>query len=76
MTIDLGQVRSLSNLGLTLDSASPSASATIELASTAGNWQQIRALKDIALGPGHPMYFPLPDGTQAERNLVSRPQYT
>ena len=33
LTVDLGQVRSLSDLGITLDAASPSASATIELAS-------------------------------------------
>src|SRR5580700_10027957 len=52
LDVDLGQVRALSDLGITLDSASPSASATIELASTAGNWQQVRALKDIALDPG------------------------
>ena len=42
LTVDLGQVRSLADLGLTLDAASPSASATIELASTAGAWQQER----------------------------------
>ena len=65
LNVDLGQVRALSDLGITLDSASPSASATIELASTAGNWQQIRALKNIALDPGSPMYFPLPRGTHA-----------
>ena len=65
LDVDLGQVRALSDLGITLDSASPSASATIELASTAGNWQQTRGLKDIALDPGSPMYFPLPPGTQA-----------
>jgi arabinogalactan endo-1,4-beta-galactosidase len=65
LDVDLGQVRTLSDLGITLDSASPSASATIELASTAGNWQQIGALKDLALDPGNPVYFPLPGGTQA-----------
>jgi arabinogalactan endo-1,4-beta-galactosidase len=65
LSVDLGQVKALSDLGITLDSASPSASATIELASTAGNWQQVRALKDIALDPGSPMYFPLPAGTHA-----------
>jgi arabinogalactan endo-1,4-beta-galactosidase len=65
LTVDLGQVRALSDLGITLDAASPSASATIELASTAGNWQQPRALENIALDPGNPMYFPLPGGTQA-----------
>ncbi|HSZ38862.1 MAG TPA: discoidin domain-containing protein [Trebonia sp.] len=36
VTVDLGQIRSLSDLGITLDDTSPSASATIELASRAG----------------------------------------
>jgi arabinogalactan endo-1,4-beta-galactosidase len=65
LTVDLGQVRSLSDLGITLDAASPSASATIELAPVAGDWQQIRALKDVALDPGSPMYLPLPAGSAA-----------
>jgi hypothetical protein len=65
LTVDLGQVRSLANLGLTLDAASPSASATIELASTAGAWQQVPALRNIALDPGNPLYFPLPSGSRA-----------
>ena len=64
LTVDLGQVRSLADLGLTLDAASPSASATIELASTAGAWQQVPALHDIALDPGNPLYFPLPPGSR------------
>src|ERR1700721_3051296 len=59
LTVDLGQVRALADLGITLDSASPSASATIELASTAGNWRQPSALRDLALDPGSPMYVPL-----------------
>jgi arabinogalactan endo-1,4-beta-galactosidase len=59
LTVDLGQSRALTDLGLTLDNASPSASATIEYASTAGDWQQASALKDLALDPGNPMYFPL-----------------
>src|SRR5207244_3475213 len=65
LTVDLGQVRSLADLGLTLDAVSPSASATIELASTAGAWQQVPALHDIALDPGNPLYFPLPSGSRA-----------
>ncbi|MGH3180104.1 MAG: glycosyl hydrolase 53 family protein, partial [Streptosporangiaceae bacterium] len=65
LTVDLGQVRSLADLGLTLNAASPSASATIELASTAGAWQQVPALHDIALDPGNPLYFPLPSGSRA-----------
>ena len=64
LTVDLGQVRSLDDLGLTLDPASPSASATIELAGTAGAWQQVPALRDVALDPGHPLYFPLPSGSR------------
>lgn len=65
LTVDLGQARSLSDLGITLDSASPSASATVELASTAGDWQQPPALRDVALDPGSPMYLPLPAGSKA-----------
>ena len=34
LTVNLGQVRSLSDLGITLDSSSPSASATIKTAAT------------------------------------------
>lgn len=65
LTIDLGQVRALDDLGITMDSASPSASASIKLATTAGDWQQIRALHNVALDPGSPMYFPLPRPTSA-----------
>jgi arabinogalactan endo-1,4-beta-galactosidase len=65
LTVDLGQLRRLGDLGITLDSASPSASASIELAATAGDWQQAPALHDLALDPGSPMYVPLPAGTSA-----------
>ena len=65
LTVDLGQVRDLSDLGLTLDSSSPSASATIQVASQAGDWQSVPAAKNIALDPGNPMYFRLPRGTRA-----------
>jgi arabinogalactan endo-1,4-beta-galactosidase len=65
LTVDLGQVRSLSDLGLTLDAASPSADATIEVASQAGDWQPVPAARNLALDPGNPMYVPLPRGTRA-----------
>ncbi len=65
LTVDLGQVRSLSDLGITLDSASPSASATIKTAATSGNWQTVPAASNVALDPGNPMYIPLPPGTRA-----------
>jgi arabinogalactan endo-1,4-beta-galactosidase len=65
LTVDLGQVRALSDLGITLDSSSPSASATIKTAATSGNWQTVPAASNVALDPGNPMYIPLPRGTQA-----------
>jgi arabinogalactan endo-1,4-beta-galactosidase len=65
LTIDLGQVRSLDDLGITLDTTSPSANATIQIASTAGAWQPVPAARNVALDPGNPMYVPLPNGTRA-----------
>ncbi len=65
LTVDLGQVKALTDLGITLSATSPSASATIQLSDTPGAWRQVAALRDIALDPGNPMYFPLPSGTRA-----------
>jgi len=65
LTVDLGQVRELTDLGITMDATSPSASATIQVASQAGAWQAVPAAKNIALDPGNPMYIPLPRGTRA-----------
>ena len=65
LVVDLGKVRSLTDLGITLDATSPSANATIDIASQAGNWQAVPAARNVALDPGNPMYFPLPPGTQA-----------
>lgn len=59
LTVDLGQVRSLTDLGITLDASSPSADATIEVASQAGDWHALPSAKNIALDPGQPMYVPL-----------------
>jgi arabinogalactan endo-1,4-beta-galactosidase len=65
LVIDLGQVRSLNDLGITLDATSPSASATIQVATQSGDWQPVPAARNVALDPGNPMYVPLPGGTQA-----------
>ena len=65
LVVDLGQIRSLSDLGVTLDATSPSADATIEVASQAGGWRPVMEARNIALDPGNPMYVPLPPGTQA-----------
>src|SRR5450755_921312 len=53
----------MTDLGLTLDSAGPSADATIEVASQPGNWRTVPAARNIALDPGQPTYIPLPRGT-------------
>jgi arabinogalactan endo-1,4-beta-galactosidase len=63
LTVDLGQARALTDLGITLDSTSPSADATIEVASQPGAWQTVPAARNIALDPGQPMYIPLPRGS-------------
>jgi arabinogalactan endo-1,4-beta-galactosidase len=65
LVVDLGQARALSDLGITLDASSTSASATIKVATQAGNWQAVPAARNVALDPGNPMYVPLPRGTQA-----------
>ena len=65
LTVDLGQARALDDLGITLDASSPSASAAIQLATTAGDWQPGPELKDVALDPGSPLYLPLPGNTTA-----------
>jgi arabinogalactan endo-1,4-beta-galactosidase len=65
LVVDLGQVRLLDDLGITLDATSPSADATIKVASQAGDWQAVPAARNVALDPGNPMYLPLPHGTRA-----------
>jgi arabinogalactan endo-1,4-beta-galactosidase len=65
LTVDLGQARALDDLGITLDASSPSASATIELAATSGDWQSVPGQSNVALDPGSPMYLPLPKNTTA-----------
>ena len=55
LVVDLGQVRSLSDLGITLDASSPSASATIKIATQSGDWQAVPAARNVALDPGNPI---------------------
>ena len=65
LTIDLGQQRSLNGIGITLDAAAPSADATIQLASSPGQWTTLRSATNLALDAGNPMYLPLPGRTTA-----------
>lgn len=57
LTIDLGQVRDLDGLGITLDESSPSASAIVQAGTSAGALTDLPSEKNIALDPGTPMYF-------------------
>jgi arabinogalactan endo-1,4-beta-galactosidase len=65
LTVDLGQVRSLDGLGITLDSSSPSASAIVQAGTSASALTGLPDEKNIALDPGSPMYFTVPAGTRA-----------
>jgi arabinogalactan endo-1,4-beta-galactosidase len=71
LTIDLGQVRLLDGLGITLDAASPSADATIQLATNSGQWTTLPTAQNVALDPGNPMYIQVPRGTQARYAQLS-----
>ena len=71
LTIDLGQARSLDGLGITLDAASPSADATIALATGSGQWTTLPSATNVALDPGNPMYFTLPWHTTARYAQLS-----
>lgn|GEM_PF-933989 len=59
LTVDLGQVRQLDGLGITLDNSSSSARASISVATQEGQWQPVPEAQNIALDPGNPMYVPL-----------------
>lgn len=59
LTVDLGQVRQLDGIGITLDNASSYASASISVATQPGQWQALAQARDIALEPGQPLYVPL-----------------
>src|SRR5438309_1193751 len=71
LTIDLGQARFLDGLGITMDASSPSADATIQLATTSGQWTTLPTGQNVALDPWSPMYLPLPRGTQARYTQIN-----
>jgi arabinogalactan endo-1,4-beta-galactosidase len=66
LTVDLGQVRKLDGVGITLDNASSSANAMVSLATQPGAWHTVPSARNVALDPGNPMYLALgPGGTMA-----------
>jgi len=46
--VDLGQVRNLDGIGITLDNASSSANAAISLATAQGDWHTLPTAHNIA----------------------------
>lgn len=70
LTVDLGQVRNLDGIGITLDNASSSANATISLATQQGDWHTLPTARNIALDPGSPLYVPL-GSSSAQGHLPS-----
>jgi hypothetical protein len=58
-------VRPLDGIGITLAAASPSASAVIDVASTAGDWATLPTARLLALDLPAPLYVPVPPGTRA-----------
>ncbi|HET7014899.1 MAG TPA: glycosyl hydrolase 53 family protein [Streptosporangiaceae bacterium] len=72
LTVDLGQVRDLNGIGVTLDNASSYANAQISLATTPGDWHVVPTAKNIALDPGNPMYLPLSQRGGGPRELQAR----
>ena len=54
LTVDLGQVRQLDGIGITLDNSSSSARASLSIATEAGQWQPVAGAQSIALTPATP----------------------
>jgi len=65
LTIDLGQARALNAIGITLDAGAPPAAATIQLASSSGQWTTVTAAQNLALDASAPMYIGVPSDTTA-----------
>jgi len=75
LTVDLGQVRNLDGIGITLDNSSSSANATISLASQPGDWHTLPTARNIALDPGNPMYVPLKLGPAKDSQAITPARY-
>jgi len=65
LTIDLGQARALNAIGITLDAGAPPAAATIQLASSSGQWTTVPTAQNLALDASGPMYIGVPSDTTA-----------
>lgn len=66
LTVNLGQVRDLDGIGITLDNASSAANVAISLAAQPGDWHVVPTARNIALDPGNPMYVALGQGSSLQ----------
>ncbi|HZC71036.1 MAG TPA: glycosyl hydrolase 53 family protein, partial [Jatrophihabitans sp.] len=66
LTVDLGAPRTVTGLGVTAAAGAFSANASVELASTAGNWHAVPSARNIVLEGNTPSYISL-DGPQTVR---------
>src|SRR5215469_636008 len=58
LTVDLGQVRRLSGLGVTLGATSTTALVDLSYATTNGAWQPVPGGQQQSVPAGEPMYWP------------------
>lgn len=60
LVVDLGGVRTLDGMGITLGATASPSTASIDLGTTAGSWQPLPSAQNIALNGNTPTYIPLP----------------
>lgn len=57
LTVDLGTVRGLSGVGVTLAASASPSTASVEIASRPGVWRTVPSAANVALDPNTPSYF-------------------
>ena len=65
VTIDLGRTQRLTGFGVTLAQTASASTASIDVATEAGQWRTVPTAKSVALEPAVPSYVTPPRGTEA-----------
>lgn len=60
LTVDLGQVRTIDGIGVTLAATASPSTAALALAPTEGDWQPVSSAQNVALNGNSPSYIRLP----------------
>ena len=63
LTVDLGRVRSLSGVGVTLGATSTTALVNLSFAGADGTWQPVPGAQQQSVPAGEPVYWPEPAGS-------------